>query len=93
MQSMIPRIYWIKIETDDPAYISAWQRAADRLLPLGKPFEINTGAVSRGWRSAPYPDMRIIEYIREHGGRFILSSDSHSSDTIAFGFDRFEFLL
>ncbi|MCR4606374.1 MAG: histidinol-phosphatase [Oscillospiraceae bacterium] len=83
----------IKIETDDPAYISAWQRAADRLLPLGKPFEINTGAVSRGWRSAPYPDMRIIEYIREHGGRFILSSDSHSSDTIAFGFDRFEFLL
>ncbi len=83
----------VEIDTGDPEYIAAWQQAADRLLPLGKPFEINTGAISRGWRSSPYPDNRIIDYIRQRGGRFILSSDSHSSDTIAFGFERYEYLL
>ena len=83
----------MEIDTDDPGYIAAWQRAADRLLPFGKPFEINTGAISRGWRCSPYPEGRIIDYLRQRGGRFILSSDSHSADTIAFGFDRFEDLL
>lgn len=83
----------MEIKTDDPKYIDAWQHAADRLLPFGKYFEINTGAVSRGWRSFPYPDIRIIDYIRQHGGRFILSSDSHSADTIAFGFEKYEYLL
>ena len=82
-----------ELDTDDPRYTSAWQYAADRLVKCGKPFEINTGAIARGWRSAPYPDIRIIEYIREHGGSFVLSSDSHSTDTIAFGFDRYEYLL
>ena len=83
----------VALYQDDPRYTAAWQRAADKLVPYGKPFEINTGAIARGWRSAPYPDIRIIEYIRQRGGSFILSSDSHSADTIAFGFDRFECLL
>ena len=80
-------------DTEDPGYIAAWQRAADRLLPLGIPFEINTGAISRGWRTSPYPEKRILDYLRLRGGRFLLSSDSHSAGTIAFGFDRFESLL
>ena len=83
----------IELDTDDTRYINAWRRAADRLIVSGKLFEINTGAVARGWRSTPYPDIRIIDYIKQNGGRFILSSDSHSAETIAYGFDRFEYLL
>ena len=83
----------MEIDTDDPRYIAAWQRAADRLLPLGIPFEINTGAISRGWRTSPYPERRILEYLRQRGGRFLLSSDSHSAGTIAYAFDRYESLL
>ena len=65
------------IDESDPRYIAAWKAAADRLIPLGKYFEINTGAISRGYKSAPYPASPIIDYIKERGGRFILSSDSH----------------
>ena len=35
-------------DENDPRYIAAWQSAADKLLQTGKPFEINTGAISRG---------------------------------------------
>ena len=38
---------------NDPRYVSAWQMAAKKLLKTGKPFEINTGAMSRGYRTLP----------------------------------------
>ena len=73
-----------------PRYIAAWKRAVDQLLPTGVPFELNTGGISRGYMSRPYPGAEIQAYIREHGGSFVLSSDSHSVDTIAFRFDEYE---
>ena len=69
-----------------PRYVKAWQTAADRLLKAGKPFEINTGAMSRGYRTEPYPAKDIRAYIRQHGGTMILSSDSHQKETIAYRF-------
>ena len=74
----------------DPRYVSAWKDAVDRLLPFGVPFEINTGAVSRGLRTHPYPSRDIIGYIKQRGGRFVLSSDSHRASTLCFGFDEYE---
>ncbi len=73
-------------DENDPRYIAAWQKAADRLLEFNKPFEVNTGAISRGYKSAPYPSKPMVEYIKQKGGRFILSSDSHISDTLCFKF-------
>ena len=55
-------------DESDPRYISAWRRATDALLPLGVPFEINTGAISRGYRTVPYPSSEIIGYIKQNGG-------------------------
>ena len=74
----------------DRRYIRAWQNAADNLLKYKKPFEINTGAISRGYRTKPYPAIDIIDYIGKRGGTFILSSDSHSVNTLLFGFDEWE---
>ena len=75
-------------DENHPRYIAAWRRAVDSLLRLGIPFEINTGAVARGYRTSPYPAAPIRAYIREKGGSFVLSSDSHRPDTLCFGFDR-----
>ena len=69
-----------------PRYVKAWKAAADRLLKNGKPFEINTGAISRGYRTEPYPAKDIRDYIRLNGGKLILSSDSHQKETIAYRF-------
>ena len=73
-----------------PRYVKAWQQAADILLKTGKPFEINTGAISRGYRTSPYPSREIRDYIRSHGGSLILSSDSHAKETIAYRFKEYE---
>lgn len=52
-------------------------------------FEINTGAISRGYRTTPYPSTDQIAYIKSKGGVLILSSDSHAAGTICYGFEEF----
>ncbi len=70
-----------------PRYRAAWQSAASALLPYGIPFELNTGAMSRGYRAAPYPSEEILRYLALHGGCGLLSSDSHRAQSLGFGFD------
>ena len=77
-------------DTASPRYINAWRQAADALLKMHIPFEINTGAIARGRRTSPYPAREIRDYIRAHGGTFVLSSDSHSVDTLMYGFAQWE---
>ncbi len=74
-------------DSKHPRYVAAWKKAADKLLKQNVLFEINTGAISRGYRVTPYPSDDIIKYLDEHGGRFIFSSDSHDKNTLAFKFD------
>lgn len=80
-------------DENHPRYVAAWTAAADRLLKKGIPFEINTGAISRGYRTEPYPAAPIREYIRAQGGSFILSSDCHAAENLCFGFEALEKLL
>ena len=75
-----------QFDVNHPRYVKAWQKAADILLQTGKPFEINTGAISRGYRTEPYPAKNIRDYIRTRGGKLILSSDSHQRENIAYRF-------
>ena len=77
-------------DESDPGYVRAWQKAADKLLKTGKPFEINTGAISRGYRDVPSPAPPIQRYLADHGARFILSGDSHRAEHLCFDFDRVE---
>ncbi|MBE6534438.1 MAG: histidinol-phosphatase HisJ family protein [Ruminococcaceae bacterium] len=49
--------------------------------------EMNTGAISRGYRKIPYPAPFLLKEIKERGAKIILSSDSHSKDTLTFFFD------
>lgn len=65
-----------------PRYVAAWKAAADSLLACGVPFEINFGAMSRGYRTSPYPSTEICDYLRANGAQFVLSSDSHSAEFV-----------
>ena len=75
-------------DEDNPRYVKAYTDALDKLLLYNVPFEINTGAISRGCKSTVYPNAKMREYILSKGGKFILSSDSHSAENIAFFFDK-----
>lgn len=79
------REYWF--DPTHPRYVKAWQAAANRLLAKEMVFEVNTGAMARGYRSEPYPAADIREYIALNGGILIPASDAHRKEDIAFGFE------
>ena len=83
----------VLFDTKNERYVNAWKRAADKLIADGITFEINTGAIARGKRTQPYPAPEMIEYIRSHGGKFILSSDAHFKEKLAYDFEIYEKLL
>ncbi|MBR7113677.1 MAG: histidinol-phosphatase [Firmicutes bacterium] len=74
-------------DAEDARYRRAWQNAAKELIGYGKPFEINTGAMSRGYRTMPYPSVEIMEFIRDNGGFFVINSDAHYCASIGHAFD------
>ena len=75
---------------DDARYKKATTDALDALLPYGKPFEINTGAMAKGYRTSPYPSKKLRDYIIARGGKLILSSDCHDRTKLDFGFSSLE---
>ena len=80
-------------DTNNERYVSQWKTAVDRLLRFDVPFEINTGAISRGYRTAPYPSKEIVDYIKQSSGKLTLSSDAHSADKLMYLFEKYENLL
>ncbi len=68
-------------------YREAVYSALDELIPLGIPFEVNTGPIGRGYKHEPYPAPWILRAIHDKGGEIIISSDAHSADTVAYAFD------
>ncbi|MBR5157000.1 MAG: histidinol-phosphatase [Clostridia bacterium] len=50
-------------------------------------FEVNNGAVARGYRKTPYPSIPIMKRLKELGFGAIITSDSHSTKTIDCGFE------
>lgn len=72
--------------TDHPRYIAARNKALDALLSRPRVFEINTGAMSRGYRTSPYPAPDILNEIVKRGGKLVLNSDSHHAITVTHAF-------
>ncbi len=73
-------------DTSSKKYQGIVLEAVDALIEKDKIFEINTGAISRGWRTYPYPDGFILRRLVEKGARIMLNSDSHSAENIGFFF-------
>ena len=71
-----------------PKYIKPAVDAMEKLNAAGKIFEINTGAMFRVGRSVPYPSEYLLRTLNEMHGKIVFSSDAHSTDAIAFAFDR-----
>ncbi len=80
-------------DEEDEAYRKLSLSYLERTARTGKIFEVNTGAISRGWRSAPYPAHFLLERLHELGSRIILTSDSHHASTLDCDFERSEELL
>ena len=73
-------------DAEDARCRAAALEALEAAMERDMIFEINTGAMSRGYRTAPYPAPSLLKSIRAGGGRICLTSDSHSAQTITYAF-------
>ena len=80
-------------DEESPAYRRAALRAMEALVAAGKIFEVNTGAISRGDRSTPYPSRAMLCALARMGGRVTLSADAHDVRAVATHFEQAEALI
>ena len=73
-------------ETSD-AYLEPALAAMKYLQQAEVPFEINTGAIGRKYRTVPYPWSVLLRELCQMGGRIIINSDSHSTEHICGSFE------
>ena len=59
------------------AYLGYAYEAIHTLIPYGKPFEINVGAITRGYRTTPYPADKLLREVHKCGGNIIFTGDCH----------------
>ena len=71
-------------DIDDRNYLEAAFEGMRALVKSDKIFEINTGAVSRGYRKSFYPSERLLREIKNLGGRITLGADAHRPEHAGF---------
>ena len=56
-------------------------------------FEINTGAIARGYRTTPYPAPFLLQAMQDAGVKLMLNSDCHDRRFLLCGFDQYAHLV
>ena len=67
-------------DTESAEYRNAAIQAIHTIARDVNIFEINTGAIARGYRTTPYPAPFILKEIHKIGGKVIISSDCHDKN-------------
>ena len=81
------------IDTTAREYLQAGCEAIHALkgkIPL---FEVNTGAISRGYRTSPYPQMEFLKEFNRCGFGALITSDCHDKNFIDCYYDEAEQML
>ena len=81
------------LDTSSAEYIELGFEAIHALkgkIPL---FEVNTGAVARGYKSSSYPELRFLKEFGDCGFGAVISSDCHSKSFLDCHFDKAKELL
>lgn len=75
-------------EIDVPRFFNnpEYHKIAEKYMQIASQndviFEVNTGAISRGYRKLPYPHENLLHILKKNNSKIILSSDTHSATTI-----------
>ncbi len=80
-------------DMDSKAYLGYAFDAIDALQGKIPFFELNTGAIARGYRTAPYPHIPILKRLLQKGFLPIISSDCHDRNMLDCAFEKCTELL
>lgn len=81
------------LPTESKEYLNCAFEAISALkgeIPL---FEVNTGAIPRGYKTAPYPQLQILSEFKRNGFGAVISSDCHQREYLDVCFEDAKQLL
>lgn len=61
--------------------------SAEQLVGKIPYFEINTGAMARGYRTTPYPDLFLVKELKRLGFGAVISTDCHDRRNLDYGYE------
>ena len=67
---------------DNEVYCRMAERYITEAAKSGCIFEVNTGAISRGCRTTPYPQENLLHTLKKLDAPIMLNADSHHADTV-----------
>lgn len=76
-----------QIDEHSDAYKKLATDALIACLETTPVIELNTGAICKKLRTEPYPVSMLLKETVNHGGKILLSSDSHDKANLTFHFD------
>ncbi len=79
---------YIFFDETAPRYVSAALNALKVARENDCLIEINTGAVSRGYRDDFYPSDFLLAEWQKMGGKITITADAHSAENLCFGFEQ-----
>lgn len=74
-------------DMDSKEYLYAAIEAMEALKGKIPFFEVNTGAMARGYRTVPYPAVNLIKELKRLGFGVVITSDCHDKRMLEHGFD------
>lgn len=66
----------------DPEYTRLAEKYMEKVADVDCIFEVNTGAISRGYRTLPYPAQNLLHILKKHGAKITLTSDCHAAENL-----------
>lgn len=77
----------------DERYFAIAEKYLSEALKSDCIFEVNTGAMARGYRTSPYPHERLLYVLKKRDAKILLSSDAHMVKKLDFAFEESKQLL
>lgn len=74
-------------DDEDARYKNAALEAMDALQGKIPFFEVNTGAIGRGYRKAPYPSPFLLREFKRRGFGAVITSDCHNGEKLDTGYE------
>ena len=75
-------------DTQSKEYRGMVLDAIDALADSGVVFEVNTGAIARGYRTTPYPEAFILKELQKRGCGIVIGSDCHDNRFLNYHFEQ-----
>ena len=81
------------IDVNSKEYLHSGMEAIHALRGKIPFFEVNTGAIARGYRTSPYPQMEFLKEFKNCGFGAVITSDCHDKNFVDCFYDEAECLL